>query len=195
MKTLVIHPKDASTQFLDVVYKDIKDVEVVTGGLHRSQLALLMGKADRVMMMGHGSPSGLFAVGRFPDFVPFAIDETFVKVLRQKQDNVFIWCHASDFVHKHRLHGFSTGMFISEVTEAHWVLPRATAQTVHQAMVDDSNMCFVNEFAEVIRDRHSDEAYKIIAEGQYRDMARTNVVACYNYERLRSYTKSEKIDA
>ena len=38
MSTLIIHPKDHSTQFLDIVYRDISDATVITGGISKSDM-------------------------------------------------------------------------------------------------------------------------------------------------------------
>ena len=74
MKTLIVHPKDNSTTFLDVIYKDIPDQTLITGGITKTELKELIKSHDRVMMMGHGSPNGLFSVGQFsPDDI--AIEE------------------------------------------------------------------------------------------------------------------------
>ena len=63
MRTLVIHPKDSSTTFLDIIYKDIPQKTIITGGVTKSELFELINRHERIMMMGHGSPGGLFAVG------------------------------------------------------------------------------------------------------------------------------------
>ena len=67
MKTLIIHPADESTTFLDIVYKNIPDKTVVTGGISKMDVMKLIESHDRVMMMGHGSPGGLFNVGQFTE--------------------------------------------------------------------------------------------------------------------------------
>ena len=38
--------------------------------------------------------------------------------LKKKDNSVFIWCNADQFVNRYNLKGFYTGMFISEVMEA-----------------------------------------------------------------------------
>ena len=62
MKTLVIHPQDDSTFFLDIVYRNIEDLTLITGGVSKSELREEIERHDRIMMMGHGSPGGLFSV-------------------------------------------------------------------------------------------------------------------------------------
>jgi len=38
MKTLVIHPKDDSTDFLSAIYNKLEDVTLVTGGWTQAQI-------------------------------------------------------------------------------------------------------------------------------------------------------------
>jgi len=116
MKTLVIHPKDSSTDFLKPIYENISDKTVITGGATPEQLVKLIESHDRIMMMGHGSPSGLFGIGFNRLFV---VDSGLVEHLNKKENNVFIWCNADRFVEAHNLKGLYSGMFISEVSEAH----------------------------------------------------------------------------
>ena len=54
MKTLIIHPEDRSTYFLDIVYKDVKNPTIVTGGVTKDELREMIEDHDQVMMMGHG---------------------------------------------------------------------------------------------------------------------------------------------
>lgn len=176
MKTLIIHPKDRSTHFLDIVYNGIDNKTVVTGGMTRKKLVSLIRSHDQIMMMGHGSPSGLFCVGEFPDTFGFVIDSELADLLAGKQ-NLYIWCYASDFVHRHRLQGYTTGMFISEVDEAMWCgVVQAT-----QEMVDESNYCYVRELGTC---KSIDQMLSTIVDGEYQRLAKTNPVARYNHNLL-----------
>jgi hypothetical protein len=179
VKTLVIHPKDSSTTFLEKTYKNIPNKTVVTGGLTKAEVMALIASHDRIMMMGHGSPAGLFSVGQFYPVRGYIIDEEVVSLLRTKKDSVFIWCFASDFVKEHGLTGFSSGMFISEVAEA----AICGVGPVTQDMVDQSNYLFVEE---VGRHVHKDSLYlhHMVKYGEYRGMANVNPVAKYNHTRL-----------
>ena len=94
------------------------------------------------MMMGHGSPSGLFGIGFDRLFV---VDVGLVEYLKKKENNVFIWCNADRFVNRFQLDGFYTGMFISEVGEAYYCgLPN-----IPQNVVDESNNQFANWVGEL----------------------------------------------
>jgi len=120
MTTLVIHPSDRSTDFLKPIYESIEgDINVINGGYHKDVVRELISKADRVIMLGHGSPAGLFSVGKFEGCNnSFIIDETMVASLGNKPNNIYVWCNADKFVDRFYLKGFYSGMFISEYSEA-----------------------------------------------------------------------------
>ena len=182
MKTLVIHPIDPSTTFLDIVYKNIPSDELtlVQSGT-KQEVRELIESHDRVMMMGHGSPQGLFAVGQFRDvntFSGYVIDQTMVELLKEKDNSVFIWCNADRFVDYSDLKGFYSGMFISEVGEATYCgLPGMDQDTV-----DESNYGFVNIVSKYINDG-KENIYENV-RNEYGIIAKDNPVALYNYNRL-----------
>lgn len=118
MKTLIIHPEDDTTKFLTGIYATLTNKTVITGGVTKSELKKYIDDSERVIMLGHGSPMGLLSVNQFPDCNSYVIDYTMVESLRNKNNNVFIWCNADHFVHQHLLQGFYSGMFISELIEA-----------------------------------------------------------------------------
>lgn len=178
MKTLIIHPRDSSTSFLDIVYSPIEDKTIVTGGISKKELNEMIQSHDRVMMMGHGSPFGLFSVGKFKDANGYIIDHTTVSLLKNKKHNVFIWCNADKFVNEHKLKGFYSGMFISEVGEAMYCGLPGTPQEV----VDESNYGFCNIIA-----KHINGDTNVIYENvkkEYGIIAEDNSVAYYNHLRL-----------
>lgn len=183
MKTLIIHPDDPSTDVLRILYEPIKDnATIVTSGSYR-EVEELIKSHDRIMMMGHGSPGGLFSVHQFSGCPRgYVIDHLMVPLLRKKEDSVFIWCHASDFVSHHGLSGFASGMFISEVGEAEWCGVRGADQT----MVDASNVCFMEEAAIAIRSS-AEDLFEQTTKGRYEKLSKTNPVAAYNIRRLRLF--------
>lgn len=111
MKTLVIHPKDYSTDFLSAIYKN-KEVELIDLKVSQGKLESAIRAHDRVIMLGHGDPMGMYGFGEY------VIKKSTAFYLRQKPQSIYIWCYASDFMKKHALKGFGTGMFISEYEEA-----------------------------------------------------------------------------
>lgn len=182
MKTLIVHPKDSSTFFLDIVYKNIPDKTVITGGISKTELMELIESHDRVMMMGHGSPGGLFSVGQFKGdgsrYSGYIIDETIVPLLAEKDNSVFIWCNADKFVNHFGLRGFYSGMFISEVGEASYCGLPGTPQDV----VDESNYGFCNIIAKYINE--DTETIHTNVTNEYGLIAEENPVALYNNIRL-----------
>lgn len=113
MKVLVIHPQDSTTDFLCPTYT--KDFTVIRTEVGDSLLKSLIRQHDVIIMMGHGDTKGLYGFGRH------VVDASFVDELRKKIC-ICIWCYASEFVEKYDLKTpFSTGMFISEWEEAHFL--------------------------------------------------------------------------
>lgn len=145
MNTLVIHPDDRSTDCLKAIYEG-KGFDVITQS--DEGVADLIPQYDRIIMLGHGSPEGLFSVGQFPG--AYVIDFRHAKLLQGKK-NIYIWCHASDYVKKHDLKGYASGMFISEVYEGHWYKISST-----QAAITKSN----DHFSELLG-KHLEEPWKV----------------------------------
>lgn len=184
IKTLVIHPMDRSTDFLKPIYENVLNKTVITGGgMDVKEVNELIKSHDRVMMMGHGCPSGLFSVGQFRNSYGLVISHETVELLKEKTDNVYIWCNADMFVNDHELKGFYSGMFVSEVGEA-WGCIRnmkGDRRTI-QEEVTLSN----NTFAE-ITGKYINNPSTVIHENvvrEYGELAQTSVVAQYNNERL-----------
>jgi hypothetical protein len=177
VKTLVIHPDDRSTDFLKPIYENVPNKTVITGRVSKYDVIKLMETHDRIMMMGHGSPGGLFN-RNFTFCNGFIIDDTMVPLLKEKNDNVYIWCDADQFVRRHNLKGFFSGMFVSEVGEAYYM----RVKEPNQRMVDESN----DTFSEIVS-RHitkkPKEMYEQVKQ-EYGVLADTNPVASYNLKRL-----------
>ena len=183
MKTLVIHPKDATTDFLIPIYMNLKsfpdfnDVTIIRGGVTKDELNELIKQHDRIMMMGHGSPSGLFSIGQFPNTHSYIIDMDTVSLLQDKEC-IFIWCNADKFVERFNLKGLYSGMFISEVSEANYCGLPGTPQDI----VTESNDYFAKELGSV-SEQSLDEMYQHI-KYSYGLLAEGNAVAEYNHNRL-----------
>jgi len=182
MKTLVIHPQDSSTDFLIPIYMNLKsfpdfdDITIVRGGMSKSEVDKLITEHDRIMMMGHGSPGGLFSVGQF-ESQGFIINHTTVPLLENKEC-IFIWCNADRFVEANNLKGLYSGMFISEVSEANYCGLPGTPQDI----VTESNDYFAKELGSV-SEKSLDEMYQHI-KYTYGMLAEGNAVAEYNHNRL-----------
>jgi hypothetical protein len=177
MQTLVIHPEDKSTSFLKPIYANISDATIMNSGIGKGQVAKSILEHDRIIMLGHGSPFGLFSVGQFTGNNGYVIDFTMVPLLKDKEC-ISIWCNADQFMNKHQLYGFYSGMFISEVGEAMYCgLPGTEQETV-----TTSNNYFAQLLGEVINEPmsiiygHVKENYGLLTED--------NPVALYNHNRL-----------
>ena len=179
MKTLVIHPFDESTSFLEAVYEKVPLKTVIRGGLSKEEVQILISSHDRIMMMGHGSPLGLLSVGQFPGSGPYIIDHFSAEMLSMKNNNVYIWCYADQYVYHHNLGGFCSGMFISEMGEARIIGIRGASQE----LVDMSN----ERFTRVAGMHINCNSAEIICENikrEYGILAQQNPVVRFNYMRL-----------
>jgi hypothetical protein len=166
MRTLVIHPADRSTDFLKEIYwgKDWKIINDRDACRSRKVITQLIKKHDRIIMMGHGYPGGLFFT---------CINSQMVYLLRQKEC-VCIWCNADQFVRRYNLKGFFTGMFISEVGEA-----AGRGITVGQEEVTASN----NLFAVLMGDLLTDDRTNVLAEIKTSYVGDSEVIS-FNHARL-----------
>jgi hypothetical protein len=118
-KTLVIHPIDPSTEFLNRIYIDKNWTVINDPNVSGKELKEQIKAHDRIIMLGHGTFECLASVvdGRI---IRFLIDSTFAYLLREKIC-VCIWCNADMFFKKYLLdhtQGLYTGMIISEHEEA-----------------------------------------------------------------------------
>ena len=175
IKTLVVHPKDASTDFLKPIYEGISNKTVISKG-NKLKVMDLIEAHDRILMMGHGSPNGLFAMSSFISGSAYIIDNSIAPLLKNKT-NVFIWCNADKFVERNELKGFYSGMFVSEVGEANFC-----GLKTDQQEVNESNCSFSIALAKVIEES-IDDMHKSVEE-LYSIVAQKNIVAQYNLERL-----------
>ena len=179
MKTLIIHPEDRSTDFLKPIYANIPNPTVITGGVTKAKIASLISEHDRIFMMGHGCPYGLFSCAKFGDsnYSGYIIDSTMVPLLEEKEC-VFIWCNADQFVNRYKLNGLYSGMFISEVMEATYCGLPGTPQEI----VDESN----HSFARWLGDNTNKPLYEMYHSmmDSYEMLAENNTVALYNSGRL-----------
>ena len=175
--TLVIHPQDSSTDFLSVIYKDIPQCKVITFGDKPTVNSEII-KHDRIIMLGHGSSSGLLSVNQFKNTkTGYIIDFSTVELLREKEC-IFIWCNANNFVETNNLKGFYTGMFVSEVGESIWCGIESSKQDVYF-----SNNYFSTLLSKCINDNELDIIYETIKES-YGKLRNTNKVIFYNHQRL-----------
>ena len=135
MKTLVIHPNDKSTDFLFNIYCNIDCNSITDYYADDNEIIEQIKKHERIILLGHGSPSGLFSgYGTI-------INETHIKYLKEKMC-IGIWCHCNEFFEKYNLKGYSSSMFISEKYESEYY-----GITTTQRKIDRSNYMFATLMA------------------------------------------------
>jgi hypothetical protein len=174
IKTLVIHPKDSSTDFLKPIYQHLTDATILTGGKTKDEVRELIEQHDKIIMLGHGSPSGLFSCGQF-GMDGMIIDRSMVAALGNKKNNIYIWCNADKFVNLYYLKGFYTGMFISEYSEASYC-----GVSSFNGEVEQSN----DLFADVVGRSILMEAKNIQANTKLLYHIQRSEINKYNNERL-----------
>ena len=178
MKTLIIHAEDSSTDFLCPIYQTIEDKTVLRKGFTKKDVAEQIKIHDKVIMLGHGSPDGLFSVGQFETDNSLIIDSSLISLLAEKEENIYIWCHANKFVERYNLKGFYTGMFVSEFLE----LVYCQLPLLGNDVIDESNDGFSNIVSKYVNDSKS-VLYKNTVE-DYQIIANRNLIAAYNIDRL-----------
>jgi len=178
MRTLVIHPKDRSTDFLKPIYSSISNKTVICGCISKTHLMKLIVEHERIIMLGHGSSRGLLSKGQFFMTGNYIIDHYLVELLSKKTNNIFIWCHADMFVHNYELKGFYSGMFISEVNEAFY----CGLTYCNQKVIEESNVIFAEIVAQNIN-KPLNTLYKNVIQ-EYTILSKTNPIAKFNLDRL-----------
>ena len=146
-RTLVIHPKDITTDFLNVIYQGT-NWTVINHDIPDESLRKLISSHDIIIMLGHGFPGGLFGYNRI------IIDSTHVELLRTKK-LVGIWCFANRFFEPHDLLGIYTDMIISEPQEAEVFGVEYTDN-----FIDQSNRMFANAVRDAIVSDSPIETFK-----------------------------------
>lgn len=152
MKTLVIHPDgDITTDVLCQIYTG-KGYDIFRGQRLTSDILAKIPEYSRIIMLGHGSPFGLFNA----EF-DYIINGFHANLLKDKIC-VAIWCHAAEFAQKYKLKGFFSGMFISEVYEGlHYQIYEI------QEEITRSNELFASNMRKLI-DLPTNEIYSGILE-------------------------------
>ena len=99
-------------------FPDVNVIEITPQSIDWEDIVdnAISNEGDTILFLGHGTTQGLL----FPNF------DTGEYILHQNNVNLIharnvicCWCYASSFCNTHRLHSFSTSMFISNVDEAY----------------------------------------------------------------------------
>ena len=178
MKSLVIHPTDQSTDFLSPIYANLTDKTVITDGITKTELRVLIELHDRVIMLGHGHKDGLLNPGQFPSAGLFIIDDSMAPILRKKSSGIFVWCHADHYVRTHALSGICSGMFISQPDEG----TLFGFENIANDLIDQSNNGFASIMAQWINESLNLLYDRLLLE--YSKLARIKPIAKFNFERL-----------
>jgi len=150
MKTLVIHPKDKTTNYLKPIYANHSDWDIMDCKISKGKIRKLIKGYDRIIMLGHGSPNGLFDF----EHKRTIIDPSFVQFLREKTC-VCIWCYANEFVERYKLDSpLYSGMIISDIDEAIFMGINGLISNIIK-WVDSSNEMFasLNSFYQCVFNR------------------------------------------
>lgn len=183
MKTLVIHPSDPSTNFLTPIYSNIptEELTLITGGINKMELIELVITHHTIICLGHGYTQGLYALGKFKEmgYTDFIIDKQLVPYLTDKK-LITIWCYAKEFIDATNLKNvYTSNMFCSEVAECNYVGLKNT----NQAIVDESNLVFGVTLGKFIH-LELKEIHEAMQKSEYAALAKNNLVAAYNMDRL-----------
>ncbi len=113
---IVIHI-DNNSQDTKILSRIYEGLDGITLSYNKSKsnikrLLRITGK-EPVMLLGHGSPQGLFNAPQNG----YAVGSECVEWLRGRPI-IGIFCYASEFADRYGLHGFFTSMFISNMQEA-----------------------------------------------------------------------------
>jgi len=168
MRTLVIHPIDPTTKFLEDIYSD-KKFSVIRTDIPEHTLNELIRVHDRIIMLGHGTPMGLIGQTRM------IVNDRQAEFLKGKEC-VCIWCNADEYVVEHGLKGFYTGMFISEKKEA-----------IYEGVVASVNgINYSNKtFARIVKQHlNKKNMYDLIKNEYSQEIALGEKVIKYNSDRL-----------
>lgn len=119
METLIIHPADITTSFLERIYNNNSNIHLITTQVSNSRITDEIIRHDNIILLGHGTEYGLLSKNHPDDmfFNRYIIDSRHVQFLREK-NVVGIWCNAKIFAERYDLRGLFSGMIISEVEEA-----------------------------------------------------------------------------
>jgi len=182
-KTLIIHIDDPTTAFMKKVYEGTK-ATVLNSYVPVDEMNSLLEEHDRIIMIGHGNPKGLFShpmsLLRDNNYEGdgYIISDKNVEVLSTKKDCVYLWCDADRFIIDNQLTGFYSGMYISELGEARILqIDEATEQ-----QMDEANEALITAFKDV--DTKSAQQLSIDLRQNLSRLADTNPIAAYNLRKV-----------
>lgn len=172
------------TNFLRGAYDGLENnIVLVNPSRGEVESILTEHPTERVMLMGHGSPSGLFG----KNWMGYAIDARNAHLLKDREV-IGIWCYAKDFGKAMGLKGFFTSMFISNYGEYRSHFPNGKEYKEEEVFAEITN--FVNLVNKYLKeDKPLDEW---VEEMQKSADYSKNFVE-YNYDGLEYLDGTEKM--
>ena len=178
MKTLIVHPKDKSTDDFKYIYSNENHYKVINGQLYKSELYELIQLHLRTIFIGHGTSRGLSNLNKFKDKGEYIINHKFKNVLKGSSQNIYLWCYSNRFVKNNDLKGIFTGMFISDLQEA----KQYNLKNVKKKDIEASNVFFCQTLASCINKNNKMIYSKLISE--YTLFAKDNKIAKFNAQNI-----------
>ena len=176
-KTLVIHPTDNTTDFLHIIYENHLDDWTIINDcdIKQEELKELIRMHDRIIMVGHGTPSGLLNPKN--DYKSLIIDDSFADLLREK-NTLSIWCNSDCYFRRNNIKGLHTGMIISEVDEEEFVFCEVP---LNEKKMLDNMVLFSEVFRDCIDETDPNKIQKYVldhytGEDKITDFNRQNIV-------------------
>ena len=84
MNTLIVHPKDKSTDVFKCIYSNENHYKVINGQVYKSELCELIQSHLRTIFIGHGTSRGLSNLDLFKYKGEYIIDHHCKNVLKRK---------------------------------------------------------------------------------------------------------------
>jgi hypothetical protein len=178
MNTLIVHPKDKSTDVFKCIYSNENHYKVINGQVYKSELCELIQSHLRTIFIGHGTNRGLSNLDLFKYKGEYIIDHHCKNVLKRSNQNIYLWCYANRFIKNNDLKGIFTGMFISDLQEA----KQYNIENVKKKDIDASNVFFSQTLGNYINKNNKIIYSKLISE--YTLFAKGNKIAKFNVQNL-----------
>lgn len=178
MNTLIVHPKDKSTDVFKCIYSNENHYKVINGQVYKSELCELIQSHFRTIFIGHGTSRGLSNLDLFKYKGEYIIDHHCKNVLKSSNQNIYLWCYANRFIKNNDLKGIFTGMFISDLQEA----KQYNIENVKKKDIDASNVFFSQTLGSYINKNNKIIYSKLISE--YTLFAKDNKVAKFNVQNI-----------
>jgi hypothetical protein len=182
--TLIIHPYNPEMDFLQGIYRDLRNYTLIRGKVPRAKVVEAIQASDRLLFMGKGDGSGLYTAAGPDNELEYIIDETMFPWLVGKE-NIFIWRDAYLFGYFNHLQGFFTGKIAYNLNRALFY----RIGNVTPKKVEESNLLFTSQLRRLLHLSVS-EIYPAFCEA-YGTHGSVNSVIDFNCKRIQYYTGSE----